>query len=69
MTATETQPISFDPGSLQRLLDGRYADGRDQIREVLKRPEFAPPLAIATEEYRSQVMAWAKTLAEEQMTA
>ncbi|HTX30416.1 MAG TPA: acyl-CoA dehydrogenase [Solirubrobacteraceae bacterium] len=69
MTATETQPISFDPGSLQRLLDGRYAEGRDQIREVLGRPEFAPPLAIATEEYRSQVLKWAQTLAEEQMTA
>jgi acyl-CoA oxidase len=69
VTATETQPISFDPASLQRLLDGRYADGRDQIREVLKRPEFAPPLAIATEEYREQVLKWAKTLADEQMTA
>jgi acyl-CoA oxidase len=69
VTATETQPISFDPGSLQRLLDGRYADGRDQIREVLKRPEFAPPLAIATEEYRAQVLKWARTLADEQMTA
>jgi acyl-CoA oxidase len=69
VTATETQPVSFDPGSLQRLLDGRYADGRDQIREVLKRPEFAPPLAIATEEYRAQVMEWARTLADEEMTA
>ncbi|MBV8431521.1 MAG: acyl-CoA dehydrogenase family protein [Solirubrobacterales bacterium] len=69
MSVTERQAISFDPASLQRVLDGRYADGRDQIREVLKRPEFAPPLAIATEEYREQVLDWARTLADEQMTA
>ena len=69
MTATETQPISFDPHSLQRMLDGRYADGREQIREVLKRAEFAPPLAISTEEYRQKVLDWAKTLADEEMTA
>ena len=69
MTATEPNTISFDTASLQRLLDGRYADGRDQIRAVLKRPEFAPPLAISTEEYRAKVMEWAHTLAEEQMTA
>ena len=43
VTVVEPQTISFDPASLQRLLDGRYAEGRDQIREVLKRSEFAPP--------------------------
>jgi acyl-CoA oxidase len=69
LTTTTPPEIRFDPAVLQRLLDGRYADGRDQIREVLKRPEFAPPLAIATEEYREKVLEWARTLADEQMTA
>ncbi len=69
MTVTEPQTIRFDTTLLQRLLDGRYADGRDQIREVLKRPEFTPPLAASTEEYREQVMKWAHTLADEEMTA
>src|SRR5947209_7135260 len=69
VTAIEPQTTSFDPASLQRLLDGRYADGREQIREVLKRPEFTPPLAMPTGEYRQKVMEWAKTLADERMTA
>ena len=30
----------FDPAGLQRILDGRYADLRAQIREVMSRPEF-----------------------------
>src|SRR5947209_16502581 len=69
MTATEPQTISFEPATLQRLLDGRYAEGRHQIREVLRRPDFAPPLAMPTGEYRQKVMDWARTLAQEQMTA
>src|SRR5947209_19469567 len=69
VTAIDTQTISFEPASLQRLLDGRYAQGGDQIREVIKRPEFAPALAMPTAEYRQKVMDWARTLAEEQMTA
>jgi acyl-CoA oxidase len=69
VTATEPQTISFEPASLQRLLDGRYAEGRDQIRNLLRRPEFEPPLAMPTAEYRQKVMDWARTLAEEQMTA
>jgi acyl-CoA oxidase len=69
VTTAESQTISFDPGLLARLLDGRYVEGRDQIREVLKRPEFTPPLAISTEEYREKVLQWAKTLAAEEMTA
>jgi acyl-CoA oxidase len=69
MATTESQTISFDSGSLAHLLGGRYAEGRQQIREVLKRPEFAPPVAIPTAEYREKVLGWAKALADEGLTA
>jgi acyl-CoA oxidase len=68
-TATDAGTTHFDPRTLQRLLDGPYVDVRDQIREVLSRPEFAPPIAMPTAEYREQVLTWAKRLADEGLTA
>jgi acyl-CoA oxidase len=59
----------FDPRAMQGLLDGRYAQLRERIREVLCRPEFAPVIALTTAEYRRQVFEWAKTLAGEGLTA
>ena len=69
VATAEAQSTSFDPSALTRLLDGRYAEGRDQIREVLQRPEFAPPVAMPTADYREQVLQWARTLAGEGLTA
>jgi acyl-CoA oxidase len=69
MATAEAQSTSFDPSALTRLLDGRYAEGRDQIREVLQRPEFASPVALPTPEYRERVLQWARTLAGEGLTA
>jgi len=67
---TATQPgVRFDSGALARLLDGRYGEGREQVRAVLRRPEFRPPLSMPTAEYRERVMQWARTLAEEGLTA
>jgi acyl-CoA oxidase len=60
---------AVDARAMQRLLDGRYADLRDHIREVLSRPEFAPVIALATGEYREKVLDWARTLAREGLTA
>jgi acyl-CoA oxidase len=51
------------------LLDGRYASVRAQLRAVLGRPEFEPPLEISTEEYRAKVLEWAQMLADEGLTA
>jgi acyl-CoA oxidase len=59
----------FDPTRLGRVLDGRYAELRRQIREVMSRPEFSPPIAIASAEYRELVLEWARRLATEGMTA
>jgi acyl-CoA oxidase len=69
VATAESQTTSFDPELLARLLDGRYAEVREQIREVLCRPEFAPPIALPTGEYREQVLEWARTLAGEGLTA
>jgi acyl-CoA oxidase len=69
VTVTAPRAISFDSGFLRALLDGRYGEGRDQIREVLKRHEFAPVIALPTDEYRERVLEWAKTLASEGLTA
>jgi acyl-CoA oxidase len=51
------------------VLDGRYASVRAQVREVLARPEFEPPLELPTDEYRRKVLDWARTLASEGLTA
>jgi acyl-CoA oxidase len=59
----------FSASALQRMLDGRHAELRDRYREVLCRPDFAPVIALSTEEYRSLVTDWATTLAGEGLTA
>jgi acyl-CoA oxidase len=69
VTTAASETTSFDPAALQRLLDGRYADVREQLREVLSRTDFAPPVAMPTSEYREQVLQWARALAGEGLTA
>ncbi len=69
MATSATEAAKFDSELLKRLLDGHYSDLREQIRQVLCRPEFAPPVAIPTEEYRERVLEWAQTLAGEGLTA
>jgi acyl-CoA oxidase len=69
MVVTNPGTEHFDPAPLQRFLDGRYGDLRDQVREVLCRPEFAPVIALPTPEYRERVLEWAQTLASENLTA
>ena len=54
---------------MQALLDGRYWKLREQIRGVIARPEFEPPVGIPMQEYRRRVLEWAKTLAAEGLTA
>jgi hypothetical protein len=60
-----TEIRTFDPSALLRLLDGRYAEVRQELRGVLRRPEFAPVVAMPTAEYRERVLDWAKSLAAE----
>ncbi len=60
---------ALDPAALQALLDGRYREVREQLREVLCREEFAPVLALPTDEYRERVLGWARDLAAAGLTA
>lgn len=55
----------FDPEALQELLDGSRAELRERIRELQRRPEFAPVSGLDPEAYRSQVMEWMRTIARE----
>src|SRR5437588_12769304 len=66
-TAAVSGPV--DAAALHRLLDGRYAEVREQIRSVLCREEFEPVSALPTPEYRERVLEWAKALAAEGLTA
>jgi acyl-CoA oxidase len=69
MATTSPETEQFDPRGLQKLLDGRYAELREQIREVLSGPQFAPVIALPTSDYRELVLQWAQTLAKEGLTA
>jgi acyl-CoA oxidase len=55
----------FDPDALQELLDGSRAELRERIRELQRRPEFAPVSGLDPEAYRAQVMDWMRTIADE----
>jgi hypothetical protein len=57
MATTQPDATGVQAEDLHRLLEGRYADLRRQILPVLGQPEFAPPLAIPTAEYRERVRA------------
>jgi acyl-CoA oxidase len=69
MATTQPDATGVQAEDLQRLLDGRYAELRARIREVLSQPEFAPPLTIPTAEYRELVLSWMRTVADEGLTA
>jgi len=62
VTAVTPENRTFDPAHLTRVLDGRYATVREDIRTVMRRPEFAPVVALRTAEYRERVLGWAKAL-------
>ncbi len=69
MATTEPQVTGVRAEDLQPLLAGRYASLRHQILEILSRPEFEPPIALPTAEYRELVLEWMRTIAAEGLTA
>jgi acyl-CoA oxidase len=69
MATTEPQATGVQAEALQRLLEGRYADQRRRILDVLGEAEFSPPIAIPTDEYRQRVRQWMQRIADEGLTA
>ena len=64
LTTPDSTVTSLDAVALRRFLDGENAIVREHVRAIVARPEFrkgeGPP---PTEEYRDQVLEWARTLA------
>jgi len=69
MVTPTIPPAAVDPAALQRLLDGRHAAIRAEVREFLGRPSSAPYVGHSIEEHRAQVLAWARELAADGRTA
>jgi acyl-CoA oxidase len=74
-TVARPEPPPASPSSaddvavLRRLLDGEHAEIRDRVREWLSRPGNQTITDRPLAEYREQVLAWAKELADEGQTA
>lgn len=60
----EPEPC-FSVDDLRRWLDGSYGNVRRQIFELLSRDEFFYVFDQSKEEYREQVLAWCRTVADE----
>jgi acyl-CoA oxidase len=54
-----------DAETLRRFLDGEHREIRERVREILSRPEFAPPRDVSREEHRELVFQRMRALAEE----
>lgn len=75
MAATSTPivpapaPSSADAAPIRALLDGEHAEIRDLCREWLELPSSAPRDFTDREEHRTQVLTWARELADAGQTA
>jgi acyl-CoA oxidase len=69
MTTIARPADAPDVTALRALLDGEHAEMRDRVREWLSRPGHVPTADRPLDEYRDQVLAWAKELADEGQTA
>jgi acyl-CoA oxidase len=67
MAVVSTPPTviaqDLSPEALQALLDGSRVELRERIRELQRRPEFAPVSGLDAQAYRAQVMDWTRTIA------
>ncbi|MEM9819993.1 MAG: acyl-CoA dehydrogenase [Bacteroidota bacterium] len=61
----QTSPqASFDIDQMRSILDGPFAETKDQMRKLLSDPEFALQELPLKEDYRQQVLHWCQLLAE-----
>jgi acyl-CoA oxidase len=63
--ARQSADMGPDPVALRRFLDGEHREIRERVREVLARPEFAPPRGVSRYEHREHVMRMLRALADE----
>ena len=56
---------TFDVRAMQRLLDGKHGEMRQQVRQQLSQPRFAYQYFDDTQAYREHVYEWCKLLADE----
>ncbi len=61
--ARERAPASFDVAALTKVLDGRYAKVRDEVRSLLRDPQFVRETGLSRKEQRTRVRAWLRFLA------
>ncbi|GJM33991.1 MAG: acyl-CoA oxidase [Saprospiraceae bacterium] len=63
--AEERSKASFPVAEMRRALDDDYVEIRDKVRTILKDPIFRFRTMRKKSEYRAQVLAWCKLLAEQ----
>jgi acyl-CoA oxidase len=56
--------VSADPLAIRRVLDGRWADVRNEVREVLRDPVFAPRELTSLDEQRDHILEQAHAIAK-----
>jgi acyl-CoA oxidase len=67
--AMEAVGTGVEVEALRRFLDGEHREIRERVREILSRPEFAPPRDVSREEHRELMLERMRALAEEGGTA
>jgi acyl-CoA oxidase len=55
---------SFEPATMQRLLDGEHRAVRELVKQIITQPEFRYFESTDHQAYRKQVLAWTKRLAD-----
>jgi acyl-CoA oxidase len=60
----ERQFTGFEPAVLQAYLDGEFVATRNQLKEILARPEFRHFEGNDMAEYRKQILSWLRAIAE-----
>jgi acyl-CoA oxidase len=59
----ERKSATFEPKVLQRLLDGKHAETRDSVKELLTQPDFQYYDGTDISIYRRKVLDWTRRLA------
>src|ERR1700750_1566145 len=66
---TEAVGTGVEVEALRRFLDGEHREIRERVRELLSRPEFAPPRGVTREQHRDLMLERMRARADEGGTA